>query len=100
MKAILMLFPFSVLIGIFCKFGLFELNLPVKVDANAYDVWTRPVLFDICSINESVYVDLSFDSYKRIDNIHILYLLLNDIQDSPTMIKKGSSVKLSYRFLV
>ena len=39
-KAVLIFFPFSVLIGIFWRFGSVELNRPVKVLAKPNDVWT------------------------------------------------------------
>ena len=51
--------PSSVLIGIFCKFGSLDANLPVVVAAKRKDVWTLSVLEFICSGSVSVYVFLS-----------------------------------------
>ena len=48
-KAFLISLPSSDLIGMFCKFGSLEANLPVVVAANKKEVWTLFVLGFICS---------------------------------------------------
>ena len=62
MNAFLISFPSSDFIGIFCKFGSLEANLPVVVAANKKDVWTLFVKELICSGRESEYVFLSLES--------------------------------------
>ena len=53
MNAFLISFPSSDLIGIFCKLGSLDANLPVVVAASRKDVWTLFVLGFICSGKES-----------------------------------------------
>ena len=60
-KAFLISFPSSDLIGIFCRFGLLDANLPVFVAASKNEVCTLLVLELMCSCNASVYVFLSFE---------------------------------------
>ena len=48
--------------GIFCKFGSLDANLPVVVAANKKDVCTLLVLGFKCSGNESEYVFFNFDN--------------------------------------
>ena len=53
MKDFLISFPSSDFIGIFCKLGSLDANLPVVVAANKKDVWTLLVFELICSGKES-----------------------------------------------
>ena len=67
--------PSSDLIGIFCKLGSLEANLPVEVAANKNEVCTLFVLGLICSRNESEYVFLSLETclQSKINlEIHVL----------------------------
>ena len=65
-KASLIVMPSFVLIGIFCKFGSEEDNLPVEVTAWWYDVWTLEFWSQISEIL-SVYVlfSLAKDRYSK-----------------------------------
>ena len=54
--------PSSVLIGIFCKLGSLDANLPVVVAANKNEVCTLFVLLLKCSGSESEYVFFNFDN--------------------------------------
>ena len=52
-KAFLISFPSSDFIGIFCKFGSLDANLPVVVAANKKEVCTLFVVGLMCSGRES-----------------------------------------------
>ena len=58
-KAFLISLPSSDLIGIFCKLGLLDANLPVVVAASKKEVWTLFVFLLMCSVSASEYVFLS-----------------------------------------
>ena len=54
MKALRILRPSSVRMGMFCRLGSDDANRPVDVAAMEYDVCTRPVSGLICAIRASV----------------------------------------------
>ena len=64
-KADLIFLPSSVLIGIFCKFGFDEDNLPVVAPEERNEVCTLPVFVLIWFWRDSVYVDLNFESCRH-----------------------------------
>ena len=68
MNAFLISLPLLVRIGMFCRLGLVELNLPVAVSDWLNVVCTFPVVAFISCGSASVYVEMSFfiPLYSRI----------------------------------
>ena len=61
-NAFLISFPSFVFIGIFCKLGSLEANLPVFVEAKERCMYSICFITDVCSCKASVYVLFNFET--------------------------------------